>query len=71
MRALRAASVEVHAKQRLPLAEGAPFGCQNFIHVGAVFEDRAEPVFHRNRHAQVRSAASEDVERGCGENAIA
>ena len=39
--------------------------------IGVAFEDLAETVLHEDREVQIGTEAFQNVERGCGEHAIA
>jgi hypothetical protein len=43
----------------------------DFSEIGVAFEDFPETVFHEDSEVQIGTEPFENVERGCGEDAIA
>src|ERR1035438_6252749 len=65
------AAVQIHTQPRTPLAHCADGGRQDVVQIGIVFEERPEAVFYYHREPQVRPRASQNVERGSRQNAVA
>jgi len=68
---LQRAAVEVEAELRTEAAQPSQFGRVDFGQIGVAFEDFTEAIFHEDGQAEVGAEAFENVERGCGEDAIA
>ena len=65
------AAVQIHAEPRAEAPQRGEVRGQDLIEIGIAFEDFAEAVLHEDGDVEVRAEAFQNVERGCGEDAIA
>jgi hypothetical protein len=63
--------VQVEAELRAEAAQCRQFGRVDFGQVGVAFEDFTKAILHEDSQAEIAPEAFENVERGCGEYAIA
>src|SRR5258708_16556792 len=65
------AAVEVEAELRTETAQDGEFGRVDLGEIWVAFEDFTEAILDEDGQAEVGAEAFENVERGCGEDAIA
>ena len=65
------AAVKVEAQLRPEAAQGRQFGKMNFGKIGVAFEDFPKTILNEDREAEVWTESFQNVERGCGEHAVA
>jgi hypothetical protein len=63
--------MKVEAQVRTEAAQGRKFGKMDFRQVGVAFEDLTKTILDKDRQAKVGPEAFQNVERGCGKDAIA
>ncbi len=65
------AAVQVEAQLRPETAQGRQFGKMNLGKIGVAFEDLPKTILNEDREVEVWTESFQNVERGCGEHAVA
>jgi hypothetical protein len=63
--------VDIEAELRTEAAQRRELGRVDFGEIGVAFEDFTETILHEDGEVEISPIAFENVERGCGEDAIA
>jgi hypothetical protein len=66
-----AAAMQIQAQPRMPLTQRGDRWRQDIVHIGIVFKESAEAVFHHYGEPQIGPRTPQNVERGSGQNAVA